>query len=77
MSVQHQALLLALLAVLTEVVVAQNNQTMVQGLTYSGLVFALSATGVVAVLMVIVALAGGLIVAKMAGKKDKQMANGF
>lgn len=82
MSVQHQALLLVLLAALVDVAVTQNttgdsNQTGVRGRTYSGIVFALSATGVVTVLMVIVALAGGLIVAKMARKKEKQMANGI
>lgn len=79
MSVQHQALLLVLLAALVDVAVTQNTtgDSVVRGRTYSGIVFALSATGVVTVLMVIVALAGGLIVAKMARKKEKQMANGI
>ena len=77
---QCQALLVFLLAVFAELTAAQNfsNQTVAQNVTYSGIVFALSATGVVALLMVIVALTGGLIVAKMASKKDERLpANGF
>lgn len=77
MSVLCQVLLLTLMAIGLELAVANNisNQTteftVVQSTRFSRLVYALSLTGVVGVLMVIVALAGGLIMAKMEKKKEQ------
>ena len=78
MSVQCQILTFALLVAIGLELAAANNTTnqtsdvpVVPSIKFSRLVYALSVTGVVAFLLVIVALIGGVIRAKMDRRKEQ------